>query len=275
MISLSNLLKQSCVVNLEAGKRIINADDRYYRQQNTDSSTNREGVGERIPGSEEILDGFLAGLAAEDVYVEQQTTPEEVLAQARAEAEKILATAQAEALQITDNARNEAELLYEQKQQEGYQAGSVQIQAEMNEKVTQLESEYESRRQELQAEYESRMESMESDIVDVVIRVFNKVFHVQFDNKKQILLHLVKDTLLGVDAGKDFHIRVAEVNYKFIESHVADIKEKIGNDVNIDVINDMTLEDGECMIETATGVFNCGIDMVLDNLEKDIRSLCK
>ena len=29
------------------------------------------------------------------------------------------------------------------------------------------------------------------------------------------------------------------------------------------------------VIETENGVHNCGIDTVLDNLEKDIRSLCR
>ena len=81
--------------------------------------------------------------------------------------------------------------------------------------------------------------------------------------------------MLGLDDGKNFVIRVSDSNYKFIESHVADIKEKIGNDVTIDVVNDRNLEENDCMIETATGVYNCGIDMVLSNLEKDIRSLCR
>ena len=84
-----------------------------------------------------------------------------------------------------------------------------------------------------------------------------------------------KDTLLGIDSCKEFIIRVAECNYKFIESHVADIKEKIGNDASIDIVNDMKLEENDCIIETATGVYNCGIDMVLSNLEKDIKSLCR
>ena len=127
----------------------------------------------------------------------------------------------------------------------------------------------------LQADYEAKLEALESDMVDVMIQVFHKVFNVQFDNKKQILLHLIKDTLLGIDAEKNFVVRVAENNYKFIESHVADMKEKIGNDVSIDVVNDRNLGESDCIIETATGVYNCGIDMVLSNLEKDIRSLCR
>ena len=56
---------------------------------------------------------------------------------------------------------------------------------------------------------------------------------------------------------------------------MADIKEKIGNDVTIDVVNDMTMGEESCIIETATGVYDCGIDMVMTNLEKDIRSLCR
>jgi len=277
MISLSNLFKQHSFVALDTEKRIINADERYFSQNSVDSNVIHMNQFQEngAPGSEEILDGFLAGLEVEEVNVEPQPTPEEILEEARIEAENLIAQAQAEALQIADAARKEAQMLYEQKKVEGYNAGAVQLQAEMDAKVTQLENEYEAKQQELQSAYESRMNTLETDIVDVMISVFHKVFHVQFDNKKQILLHLIKDTLLGVDAGKDFHIRVAEANYKFIESHVADIKEKIGNDVNIDVINDRTLGENDCMIETQTGVFNCGIDMVLDNLEKDIKSLCK
>ena len=138
-----------------------------------------------------------------------------------------------------------------------------------------MKLELEQQLAEFQSDYESKLESLENDMVDVMIRVFHKVFNVQFDNKKQIILHLIKDTLLGIDSGKSFTVRVAECNYKFIESHVADIKEKIGNDVSIDVVNDTSLEENNCIIETPTGVFDCGIDMVLSNLEKDIKSLCR
>ena len=275
MISLSNLLKQRYVINLESEKVIINADDRFAAANVNHSQREVASSGESIPGSEELLDGFLAGLEAEAITLEPQITPEELLAEAQEEADAILAAANAEAARIANEASDHAALLYEQKRQEGYAAGTQQLQEEFEAKRAELQAEYEAKEAELQASYEAKMETMESDLVDVMIRVFHKVFHVQFDNKKQILLHLIKDTLLGVDAGKNFTIRVAETNFKFIESHVADIKEKIGNDVTIDVVNDMTLEEDDCIIETTTGVYNCGIDMVLSNLEKDIKSLCR
>ena len=95
------------------------------------------------------------------------------------------------------------------------------------------------------------------------------------NSSKGVDSYVEKLQRLGIDAEKNFVVRVAENNYKFIESHVADMKEKIGNDVSIDVVNDRNLGESDCIIETATGVYNCGIDMVLSNLEKDIRSLCR
>lgn len=276
MISLSNFIKQRYVINLENEKVIINSDDKYMANNSGQqmSSLSFPAV-EVVPDSEEILDGFLAGLDAEEIYVEPQPSPEEILEEARQEAERILAEAGARVAQMENEASHRAELLYEQKRQDGYNTGVSQSQVELEAHKNKLQSEYDALSQSLQMEYESKLDTMEQDIVDVMIRVFNKVFHIQFDNRRQILLHLIKDTLLGIDAGKNFHIRVAESNFKFIESHVADIKEKIGNDVNIDVINDMTMSDNDCIIETENGVHNCGIDTVLDNLEKDIRALCR
>lgn len=281
MISLSNLVKQHYVINLGNETRVINSDERF--KVGLGAPVVREDFSEgQIPSSEEIIDGFLEGLAAEEVEIVPQITPEEIIEQARAEAEGILVVARLEAEKITDDAKSRAEILFEQKKQQGYQEGVSKLQDEILERKAKLEEEFHQKEAELdkkaqmfQEDYEAKLDVLEEDMVDVMIRVFHKVFNIQFDNKKQIILHLIKDTLLGIDAGKNFTIRVAESNYKFIESHVADIKEKIGNDVTIDIVNDLNLEENDCIIETATGVYNCGIDMVLSNLEKDIRSLCR
>lgn len=264
---MSNLLKQCFVINHENEKRVINTDERFQ-------NVFQKPVEEAVPNSEELLDGFLAGLEAEEITVEPQITPEELLEQARLEAESIVAAAKAEAMKTVDEAHKQAELLFEQYKQNGYNAGASQMQEELESEKIRLQEELIRLKDTLQTEHDAKMETMESDIVDAIISVFNRVFDIQFDNKKKILLHLVNNTLMNVEVGKEFHIRVSEANYKFIESHIGDIKEKIGNDINIEIVNDMTLGPEDCVIETESGVFNCGIDMELANLEKDIRSLC-
>lgn len=274
MISLSNLLKQCFVVSQQDGKRIINADERYVNKSvpmNTPEPVYQEDM---VPGSEEILDGFLAGLNAEEVYAEPEIAPEDLLAQARAEAEAIVAAAQAEAIRISDDARLEAEKLFEKSKLEGYNEGSSKLRAEVADEKARMQEELIELKHQLKDEHMKKMEVMESDIIDAVIKVFRHVFNIQFDDKKQILLYLVHNTLMNVEVGKEFHIRVSSANYKFFESRIGDIKEKIGNDIDIEIVNDMTLGPEDCIIETESGVFNCGIDMELANLEKDIRSLC-
>lgn len=267
MISLSNLLKQCFVISHENEKRVINADEKY-------NNAFHQIEEETVSNSEAIIDGFIAGLEVDEVVSEPQITPEELLEQARKEAETILATAKAEALKIADDAQKEAEMLFEQQKIEGYNAGASKMQEDLENEKTRMQEELIQLKHKLKSDHEAKMASMESDIVDAIVAVFNRVFDIQFDNKKQILLHLVNNTLMNVEVGKEFHIRVSEANYKFIESRIGDIKEKIGNDINVEIVNDMTLGPEDCIIETESGVFNCGIDMELANLEKDIRSLC-
>lgn len=276
MISLSNFIKQRYVINLDTEKVVINSDERYKAYANGEKMDSLSFPNVEVMADEETEHaGFVSGLYAEEVTLEPQPDPEEILAEARQQADEILARASAKVTQMEKEAQEQALLLYEQKRQEGYAKGCADAESELEIEKTRIRAEYETLQQDFQKEYENKMDSMEQDLVEVMIEVFHKVFHVQFDNKKQILLHLIKDTLLDVEVGKTFSIRVAENNFKYIESHVTEIKEKIGNDVSIDVINDVSLKDGDCIIETETGVYNCGIDMVLENLEKDIRILCR
>ena len=266
---MSNLYKYQYLVSDGEKTRVINSDA-LFLSANPDAK-----LDETETDAEALLDGVFEGLKAEEVILEPQPSTDEILAQAHKEAEHIIAQAQAEAIQITREAKRQADLLHERTKLEAYRDGVSKLQDEILEKTEELNVKYKEKEDALWAEYEGKLEELETNIVDVVIQVFNKVFHIQFDNKKQILLQLIKDTLLGIDAGKEFVIRVSDANYKYVESHVADIKEKIGNDVTIDVVNDMTMDEEACIIETATGVYDCGIDMVMTNLEKDIRSLCR
>lgn len=274
MISLSNLFKQHYVVNLENEKRIINADEKYI---NNNAPVNNPAVSEfseEISDSEEILDGFLEGLEAEVITVDPQVAAEELLEKAKAEAEAIISAAKADAVRIADDAQKEAEVLFERRKLEGYNSGVAKMKEDLANERAQIQRELDAMKEALKSEYDTKLETMESDIVDAIIMVFNRVFDIQFENKKQILLHLVNTTLMNVEVGKEFHIRVSTANYKFIESHIGDIKEKIGNDISVEIVNDMSLGPEDCIIETESGVFNCGIDMELANLEKDIRALC-
>ena len=46
------------------------------------------------------------------------------------------------------------------------------------------------------------------------------------------------------------------------------------DDIEIEIVNDSRMSESDCQLETNFGIFDCGIDMEMANLEKAIRSLC-
>lgn len=218
---------------------------------------------------------FSEGLNA-DVIAEQNADieKEKLLENARLEADKIINDAKAEADRLMDEAKQRAQILYADNKSKGYADGLEEQQNEFEQKKADVERALAEKKASLEDEYNKYSDELESDLVEAIIKVFDKVFHIQFGKSKEILLHLVKNTISKVEVGREFRIHVAHTNYKFMLSHLDEIKERIGNDIDIEVVNDANLEASDCQIETSFGVFDCGIDMELNNLVNDIKALC-
>ena len=157
---------------------------------------------------------------------------------------------------------------------EGYADGNAAMQKELEEARMKLLEEFSSKSEALEADYVKKRNEMEHDLVDVILDVFNKVFHIQFDNKKHILMHLIDDAILNIEGDRKFRIKVAESNVLFLENHREDILERVGHGIELEFIADSTMDGNECLIETDSGVFDCSLGTQLENLIKDIRSLC-
>ena len=47
----------------------------------------------------------------------------------------------------------------------------------------------------------------------------------------------------------------------------------MSKEINLDIVADTTMKKNECIIETHAGVFDCSLDIELNNLIKDIKLL--
>lgn len=280
MISLSNLLKNAYVVRKEDEKRVLNFNQRFdnlammestKKEKNSESSQDLEI---ELEHREKEVDGFLAGLNVDVVEFEPVPTAEEILEEANKEKESILEDAKTQAMEMIENAKKEAEEIFTTAKEDGFQEGKLEAEKEIEQYKKQLIEEKNEEKNHFEKQYIEKLEKMEEELVDAMIPVFHKVFQVQFDDKKDIVLHLIKNTILDIGNHKEFHIRTSAENADFLNLHLEELKEKLGTDLTLDVICDASLTEDACMIETDTAVFDCSIDVELSNLEKDIRSLC-
>lgn len=272
---MSNLLKQYYVTNTTGTTRIIDSNKRADVVIQEHCAAGFQPLKFSTVEDAMSVDGdTIDSDEVETDSVEVSEQIEKMLEEAQMQADDIISQAQKKAEEILLNANIKAEHIFEENKKKGYEEGSKDKLADVMKMQECVETEIKARKEQLEMEYQQKSDVLENDIVEAIIQVFNKVFHIQFDNKKEILLHLIKNTLMNVEVGKEFRIHVSQNNYKFINSHLDDIKLNIGNDVNIEVVNDASLGTEDCQIETNFGVFDCGIDMELNTLIKDIRTLC-
>lgn len=275
---MSNLLKRSYVINKD--ERVIDYNDLIKKKIQTimESKHNEMDADGFINGLhadvvEELIsdDGTADALTDDAAMGEQQAAAS--LENANAEAERIIEEARLQAEQIIADANKNADAAFEEAKQNGYYEGNEKAQEEMNIKQAQLEAEFDNKRKELEQEYNNLKESIEPELVEVITDVFRKVTGVVAEDNQEIILHLINDVMHNADGSRDYVIKVSPDDYKFLVNNQGKIYCAMSREVNIDIVEDATLERNQCMIETNTGIFNCSLDIELNNLIKNIKLL--
>lgn len=275
---MSNLLKRSSVINKD--ERVIDYNDLIKKkiQAIMESKHNEMDADGFINGLhadvvEELIsdDGTADALTDDAAMGEQQAAAS--LENANAEAERIIEEARLQAEQIIADANKNADAAFEEAKQNGYYEGNEKAQEEMNIKQAQLEAEFDNKRKELEQEYNNLKESIEPELVEVITDVFRKVTGVVAEDNQEIILHLINDVMHNADGSRDYVIKVSPDDYKFLVNNQGKIYCAMSREVNIDIVEDATLERNQCMIETNTGIFNCSLDIELNNLIKNIKLL--
>lgn len=264
---MSNLLKYNNVIQ-KSNARIIDSNElvdekiEYYK-------THMQGQ------------GFVAGLNIKQVEVLDEGPKEEIEPikteeELKEEADAIIEEAKKQAEQILKEARLEADKLKDLARENGRMEGFDEGYKEGTEKVKQMESELTEKEKQLEEDYRHKREQIEPELVDVLVDVFDKVTHTIAEDKKDMILTLVDSVMSQVELSHNFLIRVSKDDYQFL----VDNKERItalasasGNSANIDIFEDVTLKRNECIIETDVGIFDCSLDIQLENLIKDIKLL--
>lgn len=275
---MSNLLKKSSIINND--ERVIDYNELIRKKIQTIMESRNNAMD---------ADGFISGLHADiveelisdddtaDALTDDTSEGEHQAASSlesiNAEAEKIIEEARLQAEQIMADANKNAAAAFEEAKQNGYYEGNMAAQEEADKKQAQLEAEYNNRKIELEQEYNDLKEKVEPQLVEVITDVFRKVTGVVAEDNQQIILHLINDVMHNADGSRDYVIKVSPDDYKFLVNNQGKIYCAMSREVNIDIVEDAGLERNQCMIETNTGIFNCSLDIELNNLIKNIKLL--
>jgi len=289
MRSLSNLLKSNWYVVNESETRVINSNERLDKKlSELYKTTEAEEESAAYEEDTDYEDGLEAGqvdaLLSEDgaeayldnVDTEQEgispvikaepepqgPTPEELLAETQQQIEEMLSQAREEAEEIRQSA-------YQEGHQQGYEAGAE----ELRQKAEEQEDQLRVREEQLEKRYLEKQEELEPMFVDLITSIYEHVFHISLADFKDIIVYSIIHVIGTADGKRDFIVRVSSADYQFVNDRRAQIKEVIPENATIELVEDVTMSQGECMVETGGGIFDCGIDTQLNGLNRELRML--
>ena len=271
-----NLVKQFYTTAAEE-KRVIDTDGLLRRREGRETVSGTAG--------EPDSGGFLSGLEAEEIDVspgEDQTgnvlkAQEDIRAlmeQAQSDAQAILEDARAEASGIVESAKAQAESekksVLEQARKQGYEAGQAKADSELKE----IHRQFDEKARQLEAEYQQQMNELEPKFVDTITSIYEHIFQVELGDRREILEHLISNTMHRLVGTHNFLIHVSKEDYSFINTRKAQILDgAVSAGDTVDVVEDMTLGKNECLIETDGGIFDCGVGTHMTELKRKLMLL--
>jgi len=276
-------------IALQAKDGEIPAIADFVTNEEADSETiaTESGTGAEMEAEESVAQQFMMDREAMEQWKEEERNKlrDEVLSAERVairiemekalrtQADVILEQARAQGEQVKEKARQVAEeekqALFEAARREGYEAGL----AELEQERSAMEASFAERGQELWAEYEKKMRELEPMATEVVVGLLQSLTGVFLETRKGIVTYLVSKALAEAERSSSFLIKVSKEDIEEVKAAAESFRNLFEREVTLEIISDVLLKRGECMIETDSGIIDCSLGIQLEGLIEDIRLL--
>ena len=220
----------------------------------------------------DVVEQLLTGSEDENEAVDSQN-PDDVknqLAAAIEEANEQARSIKDEANEVLAQAHMEAGKIIEDAKRTGYEQGAYNAREEYESKAEALEREYEQKKAQLEKEYNDMKAAIEPELVETITEVFRKITYTVAEDNKEIIIGLINGVM---DISNEFVIRVSPDDYRFLVNNQGKIYCAVSKEVNMDIVEDAAMKKNQCIIESDTGVYDCSLDIELNNLIRDIKLL--
>lgn len=283
---MSNLIKYAYFNMNGQDKRVIDSDSRKEEYPELYSRPKKNGAefkGFKFADltEEEEMNAILQEPSEEfteglNVISMEQIVDEEmqkVSGAAHEEAEEIINAARIQADVIIQEAQNQADDIrkqaFEEGKLQGIEEGNVQVLYEIGQKKEELEAEFNEKLQQLM-QYQ---ESIEPRFADIMISLINKITGILCEDKKDIIVYLIDNAVNNLEKTKTINLRVSKVDVPVVSANKALFMSKLSPGVEFDIIEDSSLEQNQCIIETDNKIIDCGLNTQIDNLCEHIKML--
>ena len=233
-----------------------------------------EGFAEGIPS--EQLEALLDVDTDSDSTVIKGVSQEErdallaEIEQAKSELEDL----KGQADRMIENARSEIEDMkaqaYEEAKAQGYQDGH----AEGMQEAEAFKEECRKRDEQRAKEYQQQVEALEPRFVEELTDIYEHIFKVELSRYHELVSSLLINAIQKIDGTNNLMVHVSKEDYESVTANKDLLRSEIGgSNVMMEIIEDVTLSQSQCFIETDNGIYDCSLDTQLKELTRKLKLL--
>jgi flagellar assembly protein FliH len=189
---------------------------------------------------------------------------------AQDEVEKIIAEAGEMAMQIEAEARASLESDRKDAEDQGRSAGREKGFSEGRAEVERLILRTQTVLERAQNKRTEILEETEQEIINLVLLIVRKVIKVISESQKTVIISNVVQALRKVKGRGNIIIRVNMADLKLATEHIKDFINLMEGAKSVQVLEDSSVDDGGCIIETDFGEIDARIASQLAELEAKI-----
>jgi len=248
-------------------RRLVNVSGVKFKNFDTDETHEADA-------EDEVRDAAASTEAerAENAERAAEAAVNEYISAARSETEskieEILEKAREQAAQIIVEAREDAEEQHKKAWQEGFEEGSNEgrrtYDEKIDEKIRQDDETLKRVLDEIYQERERTYAELEEEVTKLALEIVKKIINPAEEALGDVFISLIKNALRQMSTDGKIVIRVGPVEYeRFFSSGAATIELDSGITVNATVLRDVTLDEGDLIIDTDDVTINAGIESQL------------
>ena len=172
--------------------------------------------------------------------------------------------------QAAEEVARDKAIALEAAKSQGYEEGRNTGYMELEEERKALAED----RKKHEEEYAELLFELEPKFVRYITNIYEKVFQVDLSEEKNIVVNLLRNAMQKVEGSKNYIVHVSKEDYKFVYERKKELADAaMAEDVIIDVVEDLTMKSGDALIETANGIFDCGVETQLTAIKKKLMLL--
>lgn len=276
-----NLLKASQVIQKNTEPRVVDSNALLAEKIGRLQFLVREDM---IDAGEGFQEGFQDGLSAENVgglfgetegnVVHPETEAPAAPVYEGPSPEELIAQAKAEIAEMQKQAEEGLSYLKKQSKKEGYQAGYEEGKQQALGELEAEKKKLQQREQKLEQEYQDKIDALEPSFIETLTGIYEEIFAVDLKEYKPILIHLISNAIRNCDSSRNFLVHVSREDYPAVSAAKDEILGNLASpSVVLEIIEDISVRENECMIETSSGIFDCGLGTQLSELNRKLRLL--